>query len=397
MKAHLLPSGTDLIKRLNNQFRAADQTFLLMARVSASGFEQLKKALIDVKRKRKQITIILGVDMIGSSSLEAIRSLFRLHDGSSFNLLCYSGSNFFHPKLFAFRTGRQWVFLVGSSNLTEEGLAENIELNVLLSDVSQSDHFVGAFESSFQSLLEDSREFSSKQIDTLSERARKLASKFREWTKSTRNISATIKKRQSVEVANWNNLVEQMNAFKGSPAYKGRLKEIPNFIRACRKTIGMATNPRVDADRWNDKNVGYFSSLDNRNYKKTLITSRRKADKLKRTFKFLLDERIPLEKRLRETVPNNGRQHVPGMGITLISEILSKYYPTEYVLVGNPIIEALRHYGMRYISSDPVERYLAVLSIYKRLRDESKYPKRYAYLLLDRFMWEKGHRILYRW
>lgn len=397
MNVQLLPSGSDLIKRLNDEIRSADEVYFLMARVTTSGYGQLKSSLSEAKRRRKPVTLILGVDMISASSPDAIRSLFRLQDTSSFKLLCYSGPHFFHPKLYAFRKGNRWNFLIGSSNLTEEGLAENIEFNVLLSGVSPSNSFVKSFESSFSSILEHCKEFSSKQIDTLAERARELAAKFAEWRKLARKTSERVKKRQVTEITKWDQLIRKMKGFRNSDAYEIRLREIPAFIRACRQTIGSPNNPRVDAERWNDKNVGYFSSLDNRNYKKTHITSQKKADRLNKALRFLLDQRIPIQERLRETVPINGRYHIPGMGISLVSEILSKYYPTEYIILGNPIIEALRHYGMRHIPSDPVERYLVILSIYKRMRDESNYPRRSAYLLLDTFMWKKGHQILYGW
>jgi len=397
MNVCLISSGMDLIQSINNELRAADQVFALVARVSASGFGQLKKALHEARRQRKIVTVILGVNMISASSPEAIRSLRRLHDGNLFTLLCYNGPQFFHPKLYAFRKGRRWNFLIGSSNLTEEGLASNIELNVLLSGISQSDPFVRSFEDIFSSIRDYCGEFSGKQIDILSDRARKLESKFAQWEKSAHKTSEMLKRRQSIEVAHWNRLIEEVHAFKGSAAYKKRHQSIPTFILACKKTIGKAVNPRVDAKRWNEKKVGYVGSLDDRNYKKTHVTSKKKAERLNTTLKVLLDSRMPIEERLRDTVLLNGRHHIPGMGISHISDILAKYYPRDFPILNNPIIEALRHYGMRHVPSDPVERYLMVCDIYKRMREQSKYPRTFAYLLLDQFMWKKGHKILYGW
>lgn len=397
MKIKLLPSGSDLIQRLNKHIRAADDVYLLMARVSESGYEQLKQSLSKAKRSGKTVTVILGVDMISVSSPKAIRSLFRLQDTRSFKLLCYNGSDFFHPKLFAFRKKRRWDFIIGSSNLTEEGLAENIEFNVLLSKISASNSFVKSFESNFASILEDCKEFSLEQIATLEKSARKLASKYAGWKKVARQTSERVKKRQKVEIAKWKQLVRKMKDFKRTATYKKRIHEIPSFIQACKQTIGNASNPYVNAQRWNNRNIGSFSSIDNRNYKKTHITSIKKRERLNRTLKFLLNQRIPIEERLRETIPKNGKYHIPGMGVSLISEILSKYYPKEYIIFGNPIVAALRYYGMRYMPSDQVEQYLAVLSVYERMREASNYPERSAYFLLDLFMWKKGHKILYGW
>jgi HKD family nuclease len=397
MKIELLPSGSDLVKRLNDNVRAAEEVYLLMARVTASGYEQLKRSLIEAKRSGKRVTLILGVDMISASSPDAIRSLFRLQDALSFKLLCYNSPKFFHPKLFAFRKDSRWDFIIGSSNLTEEGLAENIEFNVLLSKIPASNTFVKSFESNFASILEDCKEFSFKQIATLEERAQKLASKYADWKQMARQTSERVKKRQLVEIAKWNQLVRKMKDFKRTDAYRNRMHEIPSFIRACKQTIGSASKPHVNAQRWNDRDIGSFSSLDNRNYKKTHVTSRKKRERLNKTLRFLFDQRIPIEERLRETALVNGKYHIQGMGITLLSEILSKYYPTEYFILGNPIVAALRHYGMRYIPSDKVEMYMAALSVYKRMREESKYPERNAFFLLDSFMWKKGHKILYGW
>lgn len=397
MKIELLPSGRDLVRKLNEHLRESEEIYLLMARVTSSGYEQIKKSLSEAKKSGKPITVIIGVDMISASSPVAIRSLFRLQDANSFKLLCYNGSSFFHPKLFAFRQNSKWAFIIGSSNLTEEGLSENIEFNVLVTKVSTSDDFVKSFETNFAIILEDCREFSLKQIATLEEHARNLNSKYATWKKLARQTSERVKKRQTVEISKWNQLVRKMKEFERTAAYKNRLHEIPRFIRACKQTIGSAIKPNVKAQRWNDRDIGSFSSLDNRNYKKTHVTSRKKREKLNKSLRFLLDQTVPIEERLRETVHVNGKYHVPGMGITLVSEILSKYYPAEYIILGNPIIAALRHYGMRYIPSDPVEMYMAALSVYNRMRAESNYPKRTAFFLLDSFMWKKGHKILYGW
>ena len=397
MNAKLLPSGIDLIQFINFGLHTSDKAFLIIAKISQSGLHQLQKELLIRKRKKKQTTIILGVDMISPSSPEAIQHLFQLHDGKYFNLLCYSGSEFFHPKFYAFQCGREWNFFIGSSNLTEEGLAKNIEFNISLSGAANKDKFVVSFQKNYSRILSECNEFSLKQIQLLFSRIPEINKNVRNLEKSFTNISDSIKHRQIIEISKLDKLIREIVSFKGSHSYNERYESISSAIRACRKTIGNPKNPSVNAERWNKKEVGYFSNLSNLSYYKTKVTSKRKLSRLNNILKFLLDENISIEKRLHETLLIDGSYHVDGMGISHISDILIKYWPEKYILLNAPIIEALKFYGMRYIPTDPVERYMIILDIFEKLRKESKYPRREGYLLLDQFMWKKGHKLLYGW
>ncbi len=120
--------GKQLIKFL------ADKDFhsftSISAFVSESGVTGLSKHILKAKKHLKTITIVTGVDQKGTSE-EALLALLKL-DIKAF--VFYQPSfTIFHPKIYLFEGTDKSVLIIGSSNLTSQGLFTNVEASLLVS------------------------------------------------------------------------------------------------------------------------------------------------------------------------------------------------------------------------------------------------------------------------
>jgi HKD family nuclease len=142
MKIKLLTSGLDdtvsnSVGALLHESLSSDEynSFVaISAFVSKAAIDGLEEKLLRVKNSYDLIQFIVGVDqkVTTKEALEAILSL----EVSSF-IFYHTGSTIFHPKVYLFESPTQQRLIVGSSNLTLQGLFSNVESSVVL-DFSSS-------------------------------------------------------------------------------------------------------------------------------------------------------------------------------------------------------------------------------------------------------------------
>lgn len=119
--------GNHLIKLL------ADKEFesftAISAFISQAGIIGLSKYINKAKEHLNEITIITGVDQKGTSK-EALEALIELDINA---YVFYQPSiTIFHPKIYLFEGNTKSVLIIGSSNLTAQGLFSNIEASLLI-------------------------------------------------------------------------------------------------------------------------------------------------------------------------------------------------------------------------------------------------------------------------
>jgi HKD family nuclease len=120
--------GHKLIKFL------ADKDFHTFTGISAfasqAGVNGLSKYISNAKKHLKVITIVTGVDQKGTSK-EALEALLDL-DVEAY--VFYQPSiTIFHPKIYLFEGDTKSELILGSSNLTSQGLFTNVEASLLVS------------------------------------------------------------------------------------------------------------------------------------------------------------------------------------------------------------------------------------------------------------------------
>lgn len=118
-------TGNFLINSLESENYKSFQAFV--AFVSTSGLKNIANQLFEFKKAGKKIKLYVGVDL-NATSKEALEKLLELEIET---YVIYSPNNIiYHPKIYAFEGNETKRAIVGSSNLTESGLFQNIEASV---------------------------------------------------------------------------------------------------------------------------------------------------------------------------------------------------------------------------------------------------------------------------
>jgi HKD family nuclease len=112
----------------------ADKDFHTFTGISAfasqAGVNGLSKHISSAKKHLNIITIVTGVDQKGTSK-EALEALLNL----KINAFVFYQPSFtiFHPKIYLFEGKDKSELIIGSSNLTSQGLFTNVEASLLVS------------------------------------------------------------------------------------------------------------------------------------------------------------------------------------------------------------------------------------------------------------------------
>jgi len=109
-----------------------------VAFVSTGGLKNLIDQLLAFKENGKEIKLFCGVNL-NATSKEALEQLLENEIES---YVVYSPNNtIYHPKIYAFEGDKTKRVIIGSSNLTESGLFQNIEASVCVN--FESDDEIG--------------------------------------------------------------------------------------------------------------------------------------------------------------------------------------------------------------------------------------------------------------
>lgn len=102
----------------------------ISAFASQAGVNGLSKHIAAAKKHLNIITIVTGVDQKGTSQ-EALEALLNLKINA---FVFYQPSyTIFHPKIYLFEGADKSELIIGSSNLTSQGLFTNVEASLLIS------------------------------------------------------------------------------------------------------------------------------------------------------------------------------------------------------------------------------------------------------------------------
>lgn len=117
-----------LIESLEN--KAFDTFRCIVAFASYSGVTGLTNSIIKSKSHIKYARVIVGIDQLGTSK-EALEALLEWNvDAFVFNT---NTSIIFHPKIYIFEGDVNVKIIIGSNNLTQTGLSQNIEGSIEVS------------------------------------------------------------------------------------------------------------------------------------------------------------------------------------------------------------------------------------------------------------------------
>lgn len=146
-----ITAGNFIIDSLESENYSSFNAFI--AFVSTGGIKNIIDQLLAFKADGGEIKLYLGVNL-NATSKEALEQLLE-HDIESY--VIYSPNNIiYHPKIYAFEGNTTKRTIIGSSNLTESGLFQNIEASVCIdfgSDDENGNEFIADIYDHFNTII----------------------------------------------------------------------------------------------------------------------------------------------------------------------------------------------------------------------------------------------------
>lgn len=237
----------------------ADKGFHTFTGISAfasqAGVNGLSKHIVASKKHLKIITIVTGIDQKGTSK-EALEALLNLN----INTFVFYQPSFtiFHPKIYLFEGNDCSELIIGSSNLTSQGLFSNIETSLLVSIDNRveadrkiieqlKDYFKGIFDFTDPNLQKLSKKIikdlvKAKIVPTEEERKAAQDKTEKSERKETENIISKIFPKRDI--------AKIPNEFRGksSPKEKQEKSTAPIVIKSKRSKLLWTSGPLTERD-----------------------------------------------------------------------------------------------------------------------------------------------------
>jgi HKD family nuclease len=181
-----------LVTRIQKELGSAREFKIAKAMVSQAGVKWLSQSLEQCMDKGGKGRILIGVDLPSDpNAIEELDDRAAEYPGQlKLKYFRPLKSRIFHPKLFLFTKSNGKVSaIIGSSNLTGGGLAENYEANILVRSGAITDELVEYFDEHFEGAYSS---------DVTSEW---IAEYRREWAKRKKLIERLRRLRRKTQVA----------------------------------------------------------------------------------------------------------------------------------------------------------------------------------------------------
>ena len=122
----------DQLKDLKKLLKSGGDVSIAVAYVTRSGLQQIRKALDHAIDSGRSVRLVIDLHT-GITEPETLKELMDLSQkaDNSIEFRSFFGANpKFHSKLYISDSGETVMFIVGSANLTEKALTENLEYGV---------------------------------------------------------------------------------------------------------------------------------------------------------------------------------------------------------------------------------------------------------------------------
>lgn len=357
-----IPPDFDLRQKL----QAATDVFIATAFARKSGWNLIKKALLESKAA---ISIVTGLycchtqpellwDWWDWLNLLPKRSGLRIALAASSKKQAHSQA-VFHPKVMIVCRDNDRFAIVGSGNLTAGGFRSNVECSIYTDDQPSIDALLEWFQGiecvplSEQAILKYEIQHKN------SEAARKAVQEAQEAAEEAINLEITFRKRSEAIAA--------AKEYFSSPPFVEKKTKRSSIIPTIRSLLDFETF-NFDVAAWT------------RFYKKAGLGKIREAylpstiqniEVIRNGLRFLLEEGQDIEGRLPQLLEKSGKYHVKGVGVNLVSKFLAAHDPKAWFVYNKQVATSLDSFGYRYSGKGgKIGSYLAFVKAMRGFRDD---------------------------
>jgi hypothetical protein len=245
----------------------------------------------------------------------------------------------FHPKVLIVKDGRAGFAIVGSGNLSAGGLRNNVECSIFTADRDMLAHLSKWFDELVANpYTHPVRTSDIKRYEILYNKAKQARAGIHDLQ---RRAERQISDAHEASMHRWDEAV----AYAGGFLATDRFHEI--WTNNWRPAVAAIKNSlrypdfNFDANGWRK----FYSILPFGH----LIAIRRdlafrQRGRLKSGLRNLLDETQPVDHRLDAILSKQGRFHVEGVGLNLLSKVLAVHNPRLWPVFNDPVRQTLKHF-----------------------------------------------------
>jgi HKD family nuclease len=283
----------------------------------------------------------------------------------------YSGGVMtFHPKVLIVEGSKSFA-IVGSGNLSQGGLRDNVECGVYIKDSAT----VG--ELWFDELFRDATPLTDEGVVDYKRKWDKLQAAAKKLRIEQAEAENEFVEKNKATLKNWNTAVAIAKRYFASPDFS---RSYDGLVQASRliETALDYPNFRFDAAGWKSFYavwaLGHLIPI----YRDSIFKEKRR---LQSGLRKLVSE--DTRSGLHDLLASNGRYHIPRFGLNAISKILAVHAPKKWTVYNGPVEKVLRSFG--YVpprGGTTADKYFAFTDMMDRFKKETGAEDAYA---LDAF------------
>lgn len=330
----MIELATKLSDKLKSEFAKADEIWVAVGLLNEVGLNFILKAIPKTCKRN----FIVGVNL--PTEPKALSTLFSLKVKEKITASILT-NDFFHPKVYIAKTGRNLIAYVGSANCTNGGLKDNIEMSIQTEDKEICSNLISWFE---KTLLPNARPLTSDFIKDYKPIYDNRMKRKSQDIKEMSDFKRKDKRKLQAEIEYSANLISELKKQRRASNYdeirRGRQRQIKEL--------------RADLDYPRFTNFDFTTFFTNKGFlrpelgtlpailiKSVILNNTKQFTQL---LKLICDESIPLAKRINEAM--DGKYSLDNIKDAFISKVLIAHNPKQYYVHNKLFINSLKPFGL---------------------------------------------------
>jgi len=357
------PHTFDLLK----EFTSAKKVWVATAFAHWSGWSLIREALL---KSSAEITLITGKDFCLTEPRVLQDWIGKDFSRKGVKAFIYHGPEIFHPKLFVIEERQGRFALIGSGNLSEGGLKNNVECFLHTAQARN----VEQIELWLRDIVKDQRRCKPLTQDYIKEYKKKWksASRLHKKIKNiTKEASQLIARTHEAQMKNWMQAVSEARSYFKTKKFR---KDYEQYRSAARRILQLLHHPvyEFSKEEWSEFydiwHMGHLVPI--RKYQ--LFNQR---EKLRTALRILADQDKTVQQRVDAIRERSKKTYVKYMGVNLLSKILASSEPKQYP-VWNSLVEGeLKKFNFKMPhGATEGEKYAAFADLMSQFMIETKAP-----------------------
>lgn len=354
---------------LKSELKNADEIWVAVGLLNFTGLDFILQAL----PTSCKLNFVVGIDL--PTDPKALSKLLSLKGKRTINAKILT-EDFFHPKVYIIKAGRQLTAFVGSANCTNGGLTDNIEMSIGTKDSIICKELIDWFE---KTLLPTSQPLT---FDFIADYKPKYDNRLKRRKKEKEEIDE-LKEQEEIKLqANIKlkaKFISELKRNRKTKDYLENRQERQRIVRELRKCLDYPNFKKLDLKTFfSIKELGTIVPI---RVKGKILANPKKFSDL---MKYVCDDSIPIKTRIDEAL--TGKLSIENVGKGFISKVLVAHNPKKYYLHNDAFVDKLqRPFGLelpRGLSFG--EKYELTRDILQEIITTTNFDD---FATLDRYIW----------